>query len=67
MRQQLLRRVNDCKALAGEYVTTQQKPVVFEVRVKKWKERRTMGPNNSNWWEGKDDMMEVYRHRVRGV
>ena len=36
--------VKDCKALAGEYVTTQHKPVVFEVRMKKWKEKRTMGP-----------------------
>ena len=45
-RQQQLRRVKDCKALAGEYVTTQHKPVVFEVRMKKWKEKRTMGPKN---------------------
>ena len=42
VRQQQLRRVKDCKALAGEYVTTQHKPVVFEVRMKKWKEKRTM-------------------------
>ena len=46
MRQQQLRRVKDCKALAGEYVTIQHKPVVFEVRMKKWKEKRTMGPKN---------------------
>ena len=46
VRQQQPRRVKDCKALAGEYVTTQHKPVVFEVRMKKWKEKRTMGPNN---------------------
>ena len=44
--QQLLRRVKDCKALAGEYVTTQHTPVVFEVRMKRWKEKKTMGPNN---------------------
>ena len=46
VRQQQLRRVKDCKALAGEYVTTQRKPIVFEVRMKKWKEKRTMGANN---------------------
>ena len=48
VRQQQLRRVKDCKALAGEYVTTQHKRVVFEVRMKKWKENRTMEPNNIN-------------------
>ena len=35
VRQPQLRRVKDCKALAGEYVTTQHKPVIFEVRMKK--------------------------------
>ena len=42
VRQQQLRRVKDCKALAGEYVTTQHTPVVFEVRMKKWKGKRTI-------------------------
>ena len=49
VRHQQPRRVKDCKALAGEYVTTQHKPVVFEVRMKKWKEKRTMGPDNIKW------------------
>ena len=37
VRQQQLRKVNDCKALVGESVVTKQhnKPVVFEVRMKK--------------------------------
>ena len=35
VRQQQLRRVKDCKALAGDYVTIQHKSVVFEVRIKK--------------------------------
>ena len=42
VRQQHIRRVKDCKALAGEYVTTQHKPVVIEVRTKTWEEKRTM-------------------------
>ena len=63
--QQHLRRVKDCKALAGEYVTTQHKPVVFEVRMKKWKEKRTMGPKNINWWKCKDEMTVEYGERVR--
>ena len=65
VRQQQLRRVKDCKALPGEYVTTQHKPVVLEVRMKKWKEKRTMGPKNIKWWKCKDEMMVEYRKRVR--
>ena len=65
VRQQQLRRVKDCKALAGEYVTTQHKPVVFEVRMKKWKEKTTMGPKNIRRWKCKDDMMVEYREMVR--
>ena len=33
------------QTLVGDYVPTQHKPVVFEVRLKKWKEKRTiLGP-----------------------
>ena len=35
VRQQQLRRAKDCTAWAGEYVTAQYKPVLFEVRMKK--------------------------------
>ena len=63
--QQQLRRVKDCKAVAGEYVKTQHKPVLFEIRMEKWKEKRTMGPNIIKWWKCKDDMMVEYRERVR--
>ena len=64
VRQQQLRRVKDCKALTGEYVSTQHKPIVFAVRLKKWKEKRIIGPNNIKWWKCKDEMMVEYRHRV---
>ena len=43
VRKQQLRKVNDCKVLARECVTTQHKPIVFEVRMNKWKEKRTKG------------------------
>ena len=33
--------------------------------MKKWKERRTMGPKNIKWWKCKDEMMVEYRERVR--
>ena len=65
VRQQQLRRAKDCKALAGEYVTIQHKPVVFEVRMKKWKEKRTMGPNNIKWCKCMDEMLVEYMERVR--
>ena len=65
VRQQQLRRVKDCNVLAGEYVTTQHKPVVFEAHMNKWKEKRTMGPNNIKRCKCKDDTMVEYRERVR--
>ena len=65
VRLQQLRRVKDCKALTGEYVTTHHKPVGFEVGMKKWKEKRTMGPKNIKWWKCKVEMMVEYRERVR--
>ena len=48
VRHQQLRRVKDCKALVGVYVTTQHKAVVFEVRMKTWKERGTTGGEEDN-------------------
>ena len=33
--------------------------------MKKWKEKRTMGPKNIKWCKCKDQMMVEYRERVR--
>ena len=33
--------------------------------MKKWKENRTMGPNNIKWGKCKDEMMVEYRERIR--
>ena len=33
--------------------------------MKKWKEKRTMGPKNIKWWKCKDEIMVEYRERVR--
>ena len=33
--------------------------------MKKWKEKRTMGPKNIKWWKCNDEMMVEYRERVR--
>ena len=64
VRQQQLSWVKDSKALAGEYVMTQHKTVVFEVRMKKRKEKRTVGPMHIKWWKCNDDTMVEYRERV---
>ena len=45
------------QSVGGRVCQHTAKPVVFEVRMKKWKEMRTMGPTNSKWWKCKDDMM----------
>ena len=65
VRQQQLRMVKDCKALAGEYVTTQHKPVNVEGRMKKWKEKRTMGTKNIKRGKYKGEMTVEYKDMVR--
>ena len=63
VRQHQLGRAKDCKALPGEYVITQHKPVVFDVRLKKWK--MTMGSKNIKWWKCKDYIMVEYRKKQK--
>ena len=43
VRRQHLCRIKDCKAIAGEYVTTQHKPVVFIVRMQNMRKSRMQG------------------------
>ena len=45
VRKQQLWKIKDCKAVAGEHVTTQYKPVVFVVRMQKKKQTKT-GPHD---------------------
>ena len=33
--------------------------------MKKWKDKRTMGPKNIKWWKCKDEMVVEYMERVR--
>ena len=53
------------QSVGGRVCHHTAKPVVFEVRMKKWKEMRAMGPTNSKWWKCKDDMMVECSERVR--
>ena len=64
-RQQQLRMVKDCKALAVEYVTKQHKPVKVEGRMKKWREQVRMGPKNIKWGKYKGEMTAEYKDMVR--
>ena len=33
--------------------------------MKKWKEKRTMGPKNIKWWKRKYGILAEYKERVR--
>ena len=59
-----LMRVKDCKAIAGEYVATQHKLLVFVVRMGKRAETRTRGQKVIRWWKCKGDLATCYRERV---
>ena len=49
VRKQQLWKIKDGKAVAGEHVTTQLKPVMFVVRVQKKKQTKTVGRRTIKW------------------
>ena len=57
-------KINDCKAVAGEYITKQHKPVVFVVHMQKTKQTKTVGCRTIKWWRCKDDVAVEYKERV---
>ena len=61
---QQLWKIKDYKAVAGEHVTTQHKPVVFVVRMQKKKQTKTVGRRTIKWWRCKDDVAVEYKERV---
>ena len=64
VRRQHLARIKDCKVIAGEHVTTQHKPVIWEVRIQ-WKRRNNAtGRKVLRWWKCKEDVAEEYKRRV---
>ena len=64
VRKQQLWKIKDCKAVAGEHVTTQQKPVVFVVCMQNKKQTKTVGRRTIKWWRCKDDVAVKYKERV---
>ena len=65
VRRQQLCRIKDCKAIAGEYVTTQHRPVVFIVRMQKTRKSRMQGRKMIKWWKFTEGMIDEYKERVK--
>ena len=64
VRRQQLCRIKHFKAIAGEYVTTQHKPVVFIVRMQNTRKRRMQGRKTIKWWKCTEAMIDEYKERV---
>ena len=64
VRRQQLFRIKDCKAIAGEYVTTQHKPVVFIVRMQNTRKSRIQGRKMIKCWKC-TYMIDEYKERVK--
>ena len=64
VRKQQLWKIKDCKAVAGEHVTTQHKPVVFVVCMQKKKQTKTVCRWTIKWWRCKDNVAVEYKERM---
>ena len=56
VRKEQLWKIKDGKAIAGEHTTTQHKPVVFVVRVKRTKPNKIVGRKTIKWWTCIDEV-----------
>ena len=65
VRRQQLWKVKDCKAIAGEHITTQHKPVICTVRVQKRTRKKMKYRRSIRWWKCKDDVREEYERKVK--
>ena len=57
-------KVRDCKVLAGEYVTSQHKPLVCETWIGRDKQRRRKQRQVIRWWKCEGEVMEKYKSEV---
>ena len=64
VRKQQLWKIKDCKAVAGEHVTTQHQPVVFVVCMQNKKQTKNVGRRTIKWSRCKDDVAVEYKERV---
>ena len=65
VRKEQLWKIKDCKAIAGEHTTTQHKPVVLVVRMKRTKPNKIVGRKTIKWWKCRDGVATEYRQRVK--
>ena len=64
IRKEQLWKIKDGKAIAGEHITTQHKPVVFVVRMKRTKPNKIVSRKTIKWWKCRDEVATAYRQRV---
>ena len=57
--------VKDCKAVAGEHVTTQHKPVVFVLWMEKRREVKSRGEKIIRWGKCRGTVAVEYKERLR--
>ena len=51
-------KVRNCKILAGEHITSQHKPLVYEMWIGRDKQRRRKQRQVIRWWKCEGDVME---------
>ena len=64
VRRKQMWRVNDCKIIAGEHVATQQKPLVFVVRMQKSRKEKVMMRKTIKLWKCYGYIAIVYKERL---
>ena len=64
VRKHQLWKVKNCKAVAGEHVTTQHKPVVFVVWMEKRREVKSKG-QNIMWGKCRGNVVIEFKQRMR--
>ena len=65
VRKEQLWKIKYCKAIAREHTTTQHKPVVFFVRMKRAKPNKIVGRKTIKSWKCRDGVATEYRQRVK--
>ena len=65
IRKQQLWKNKSCNAIAGEHTTTQHKPVVFVVRMKRTTPNKIVGRKTIKWWKCRDGVAVEYREMVK--
>ena len=57
-------KVRDCKVLAGEHITSQHKPLVYEMWIGRDKQRRRKQRQVIRWGKCEGEVMEKYKSEV---